>query len=141
MKKLISLMMIVIMVNFSNAYGQDTTYVNMATALNLRSNVSTLNLGIQYPGPFSGLCGVEIRSNAPDITNLFNDLNIVKEFGNEPKVSLINQNRIISITFSSISVYGVWFSVNTKSGKTFKEILEEKYSEETKLILIGKSCI
>ena len=121
------------------------TDISNVSVINLSIEQSSLSLTIPYPGHMiSGLCGIEIRSDSPgraaSIANLLADLEINKDFGVDPVITVKNDKTILLDFSAAAGGYGTWFSIKTKDGSTLKQKIKQKLGPQRTVILIGVTC-
>ena len=141
MKKLALVTLVLLAGLTTQAAGYKDILLSHTRIANLKVNDSKLGLSLGYPGKdFSGICGIEIRSNGGGIEKLAEAIKVVKRFDQGQVVSVVS-NVTIDIDLSDLNgAYGVWLTLETKDGSTLKQTIDKALGEDRTVIAVTRTC-
>jgi len=127
----------------SSAYGDDSirVYVQLPTVVKINLEQPMLKVGVTYPGKISGLCGLELRSNALKITEFYDAVEFIDRLGGDVGATLTHGERVISIDFAEAEgLFGLWFDIKTKDGSHLGAVIKRTLGKDAEVILLGTTC-
>lgn len=121
------------------AYAGDPISISNTSVTNIHSDQSSLEVNVYYPGPhFSGLCGIEIRSDS------WGRARPISVFLDAIKTSLPTQLKGTTAAVIDLKSFDerfmVSFKIETKSGESLNQVIEKTLGRNREIVLLGSTC-
>ena len=121
------------------AYAADPISISNTSVTDIHSDQSSLEVNVYYPGPhLSGLCGIEVRSDS------WGRARPISAFLDAIKTSIPTQLRGSTAAVIDLKSFDerfmVSFKIETKSGESLNQVIENTLGKNREVVLLGTSC-